>query len=298
MSLLLVLALLQDPSSVEVALEARPERARVGERVEVLLRARHGPSASIEWPKTEDSLPGWRVRDRGVSREEKDGRIEERRLLEAFPTAPGKLEIPPQVVRFRREGREGSQTTRGATIEVASVLGEGEADLRPLKAPIGAPPLLWPWIAGSALLLAGALLLLRALRRRRRAAPAAPPVPPHERALRLLEELARRSLADPEAQKAFYYDLSMAVRDYIEGRFGLRAPERTTEEFLEEAAAFPGFALGQRRLLGSFLEACDLVKYACHLPTREEVRGALDGARRFVEETRPDRPPAPVEAAA
>ncbi len=298
MILLAALLLLQETSGVEVALEVRPPKARVGDRVEVVLAVRHAGLDSIEWPKPEEALPGWRVHDRGVERLDTAGRIEERRRIEAIPTAPGKVGIPPQVVRFRREGREGFQPTQGASIEVVSVLAEQDADLRPLKAPIEAPPLLWPWLAAGAALLAAGALLFRVLRRRRRGAPLAPPVPPHERALRLLEELGRRTLADPEAQKALYYDLSMAVREYVEGRFGLRAPERTTEEFLEEAASFRGFPLERRDLLRSFLEACDLVKYARHLPSREEVREALASARRFVEQTRPDRVPAPAEAAA
>ncbi|MCI0587013.1 MAG: hypothetical protein L0323_09260 [Planctomycetes bacterium] len=290
--------LLLQGSGVEVSLEVRPPKARVGDRVEVVLAVRHPGLESIEWPKVEEALPGWRAHDRGVERVNTAGRIEERRRIEAIPTAPGKIEIPPQVVRFKREGKDGFQPTQGASIEVVSVLGESDADLRPLKGPVEAPPLLWPWIAAGAALLAAGALLFRVLRRRRQGAPLAPPVPPHERALRLLEELGRRTLADPEAQKAFYYDLSMGIREYIEGRFGLRAPERTTEEFLEEAASFRGFSLETRGLLRSFLEACDLVKYARHLPSREEVREALAGARRFVEETRPDRLPAPREAAA
>jgi len=288
--LLLALLLLQEPAPVEVALEVRPDRARVGDRVELELRVRHGGVESIEWPKLEEAIPGWRVKDRREARGERDGRIEESRRLVAIPTAAGRVEVPPQVVRFRRDGKEGFQATGASAIEVASALGEAEKDLRPLKAPIEAPPSLWPWIAGGAALLAalGALLLL--CHRRGTVLPAPPPLPPHVRALRLLEELARRTLADPPAQKAFYYDLSMAVREYLEGRFGLRAPERTTEEFLEEAAAFPGFTTDQRRLLRAFLEGCDLVKYARRLPSRTEVGEALGGARRFVEETRPDLP--------
>lgn len=294
----LALALLAQ-APVEVSLEARPAKGRIGETVEVVLRVVHGGLDSIEWPKVEEALPGWRVRDRREGREEKEGRVTESRTLLASPTAAGAFEIPPQVVRFRRGGVEGFQATEAAKVEVASALREGEKDLRPPKGPIEVPRPWWPWAVAAASVLVAALLLYRRFRRREEAAAVtAPPLPPHVLALRRLDELSRRTLADPEAVKAFYYDLSMAVREYIEGRFGLRAPERTTEEFLEEASASSAFSVDHRLLLGDFLARCDLVKYAKHLPARGEAESAIAAARRFLGETRPDRVREPAGAAA
>ena len=52
------------------------------------------------------------------------------------------------------------------------------------------------------------------------------------------------------------------LRHYIEDRFGLRAPEQTTEEFLAELRQKHVFGERQKDLLRAFLEHCDLVKFA------------------------------------
>src|SRR4030095_3841512 len=70
-------------------------------------------------------------------------------------------------------------------------------------------------------------------RRHARKAPAqmtAPPVPPDERARRDLAA-ALRLLSDPDR---FCTRVSAILRRYLEERFGLNAPDRTTEEFLVE----------------------------------------------------------------
>ena len=60
--------------------------------------------------------------------------------------------------------------------------------------------------------------------------PPPPPVPPHVRARRRLEQ-ALGLLSDP---RLFCIAVSDAIRLYLEDRFLLHAPERTTEEFLHE----------------------------------------------------------------
>ncbi|WP_193212544.1 hypothetical protein [Luteolibacter marinus] len=56
---------------------------------------------------------------------------------------------------------------------------------------------------------------------------------------------------------------SQVVRVFIERRFGLAAPRRTTEEFLSELAAGGNLALSARMdPLRGFLKACDMAKFA------------------------------------
>ena len=71
--------------------------------------------------------------------------------------------------------------------------------------------------------------------------------------------------------KTFYFRLSAIMRYYIEERFGLRAPERTTEEFLAEISNADVFNTGQRNYLKSFLKASDIVKFAKHEPQLQEA---------------------------
>ena len=57
-------------------------------------------------------------------------------------------------------------------------------------------------------------------------------IPAHEQAYRELERLLARELIEKGQVKEFYAGVSGVLRRYIENRFGLKAPERTTEEFL------------------------------------------------------------------
>jgi hypothetical protein len=88
-------------------------------------------------------------------------------------------------------------------------------------------------------------------------------------------------------QEEFYVRLSTIVRAYLEARFHLRAPEMTSEEFLQAAQRDPQLASPQRARLGQFLSEADLVKFARHQPAAADAERAQDAAREFVESTAP-----------
>ena len=80
----------------------------------------------------------------------------------------------------------------------------------------------------------------------------------------------------------------------------MRAPERTTEEFLGELQSSALLSLTQKRSLADFLVRCDLVKFARDEPTVEQLRELHESALRFVDETsyfqpRSEAVPAPAE---
>jgi hypothetical protein len=85
--------------------------------------------------------------------------------------------------------------------------------------------------------------------------------------------------------KPFCIAISLGLRVYLEERFELRAPERTTEEFLDELQSSPRLALSQKQSLGDFLMRCDLVKFARHEPGEVALRELFDAAMRLVDET-------------
>ncbi len=91
---------------------------------------------------------------------------------------------------------------------------------------------------------------------------------------------------DQQAIEPFYVRLSSILRQYIEWRFKLRAPEQTTEEFL--ALASGGLIVTHRDLLSTFLHQCDLVKFARHQPDRSDMQNAFDSAVAFIEQTADD----------
>ena len=178
----------------------------------------------------------------------------------------------------------------------------GTADIRPIKPPVAVPnPWAWAfWIGGILLTLAiiGAVVAFWLATRKRRAVP--PPVPPHIRARQKLDA-ALQLIGDP---RAFCIAVSDAVRIYLEERFNLRAPERTTEEFLRDLQKTSALTQPQKASLATFLEQCDLVKFARFEPPETLLRELHESALRLVHETQyeakpalpPDMPPIPPVA--
>lgn len=80
-------------------------------------------------------------------------------------------------------------------------------------------------------------------------------------------------------------EVSDAVRGYLEGRFGLRAPEQTTEEFLAGLAGKDLPGMGDAAGLGEFLAWCDLVKFSGWKPGGAELEELEQSALGMVERT-------------
>ena len=100
-----------------------------------------------------------------------------------------------------------------------------------------------------------------------------------------LDRLQSDDLITLQRIEEFYVRVSGILRYYIEWRFGLRAPEQTTEEFLDAMLVAGGPIAEHRDLLSAFLAHCDLVKFARHQPAPDDMHNALQRARDFVEQT-------------
>lgn len=108
-------------------------------------------------------------------------------------------------------------------------------------------------------------------------------LPPGDVARRRLQQ-ALELLGQPPS---FVAEVSAAVREYLEGRFGWRAPERTTEEFIGELQARGGLPDADRQALADFLGACDMVKFAGVRPDRLTLEEMHASALRLVNELAP-----------
>ena len=105
---------------------------------------------------------------------------------------------------------------------------------------------------------------------------------PHEWAFDQLQSLIDEQLVERGLVPEFYFRLSMIVRRYLERRFDLMAREQTTEEFMREAQRSLKLPDGCRTTVYSFLQACDMVKFARHAPQDDEIIEAINAARDFV----------------
>ena len=142
----------------------------------------------------------------------------------------------------------------------------------------------WRWALYAAGGLLGLLLLYglwRVLRRKKLRLELA-----HERAFAALERA--RELMQPDQARAFSFQLSDVIRQYIEARFAVRTTQQTTSEFLVHMSEQGSGPLsGQRGLLHEFLENCDRVKFARAGLTESEMEGMYQSAWQFVDATKP-----------
>ena len=156
-------------------------------------------------------------------------------------------------------------------------------DIHDIKGLVPLPRSPWLYLL---LILAAAAAVVFWLWKRRRPATSIMPVPlptPYEIAIRALQRLREEN---PPVEE-FYTRLSDIVRRYLEGQWGLRAPELTTEEFLYEASRDHALSVEHKELLGAFLQESDLVKFARLCPGADDRKRAFDAAEKFVTDTRP-----------
>jgi LPXTG-motif cell wall-anchored protein len=227
-----------------------------------------------------------------------DGTVEEGRVVTVAAYKTGAMEIPAvRAVLRDAAGKEIEARSAPLPYTVASVLRAGESEPADLKRPVDMRErLLWPWFLLGGLLLAVAAIVWWRRRRKRpeapvAAIPAAPPRPEHEIAYEELERLLSSGLIERGEMKAFYIALAEIIRRYLGRRFGFDTFESTTWEILDSmrGARLPA---ATTTLLAELLGLCDLVKFAKHLPGREETKGSVERAYRLVDETKRTAPPA------
>ena len=197
----------------------------------------------------------------------------------------GKRKIPPIEIKYREKGEGNWKTlkTSEVTFTVESVLPRNVRlqDIKDIKGPIYPFSFLKliMWIIAACIAAWLAVKLLKKLIRKK------PPKLPYELAVEALE-VAKAEFSKTGDVKAYYVAVSDAVRKYIETVFKLRAPEMTTQEFLSSLGASWKIFAGYKELLRIFMEACDLVKFARHTPSKEEIDSVFISAKKFIEETK------------
>lgn len=181
----------------------------------------------------------------------------------------------------------------GATNTITNLAAQvAEAtDIRDIRPLVGIPnPWVWLWVAlGVVAVAAGTFWLWKWIQKRNAQVSAIPPVPAHVLARQRLQE----ALALIGQPKLFVIAVSDALRAYLEAELQLRAPERTTEEFLLDLQHSHRLSEGQKSSLGDFLQSCDLVKFARYEPREGELRELHSYALELVAQTEPPPTAAP-----
>jgi hypothetical protein len=210
------------------------------------------------------------------------------------PFLSGTYPIPAFTFEFHDvnspEDKKYELATEPVDIEITSLLGEQREELKiadiegvvemPVKASIR-----WVWILCFIVIVAGAVTWFY-LRRKKNEEIIRIFKPAHEIAYNRLQALVERDLVKAGKIKEFYEQISDILRHYIEHRFNLHAPERTTEEFLAELPITNVLSQSDQEHLAEFLRHCDLVKFAKYNPTTEQIQKTFDLVKNFIETTK------------
>jgi hypothetical protein len=281
---------------VKATVQVWPAKPTHGDAIHLRLTIEAQAGVTVVAPFEDEALGRFQVSayDHDTKRRDDGATVEVQRYTLDSPGS-GKQRIPPlrlevSDARGKAPGTTTELLTEEIALEIAAI--DPARASEPLAAARGPLPFevggtRWWLVAliviGGAGVLVGGVAAYRAMRQAsvRRARVSA-----YEDAVARLAALEQRGAPDASSADAWFVELSGIVRRYLEGRFGVRAPELTTEEFMHEARRAGGLGGEHRELLTAFLERCDRVKFAGYRPDSDESLATLKAARAFVEDTR------------
>ena len=277
---------------VRVTAAIDPAKMALSDEARLTLSIEYEDGATVKFPPFGKKIGGFTIRDVLTPLPKTvEGRhlIEETFVLE--PTESGRLVIWPINVTYTDsrgdgDGKQHSLRTEELSVHVTSVVDAADAslaNLRPVSQPVGMPfPIHWTfWLFVTGLVLFAVTVGMIIWRRKVTEEAKVRILTPGELAAQALDKLRESKLAERDA-KLYYVELTGIVRLYIERTTGIRAPEQTTEEFLQEIGRRETFDREQSVRFRNFLEAADLVKFAAHRPRPEDIEDSFARAEDFV----------------
>jgi hypothetical protein len=275
-----------DKPNLQVSVDRR--NILIGDRIRYEVNITFPERLEISAPVFEDGLMGsFEIKDSGSSR--KNSMFKKVRIIHWYSITNysiGKQTIPQYLLRYRIKDKGAWQDLKSDAIDimVESILPRGKVvyDIKDIKGPLYFFGINWIFVFILLVLMAASFFIIRSYIKRRLAAS---PRFAHEIAIDELEA-ARGLLARTGDVKGYYVGISDSVRRYIERVFSLKAPEMTTEEFLNSLKDSMVLTSDHKAIMEEFLNACDLVKFAKYAPRKNETEAVFDGAKKFIEETK------------
>ncbi|MFT5122849.1 MAG: hypothetical protein ACI9TH_003620 [Kiritimatiellia bacterium] len=277
---------------LDIQVRTSQDSIRVGDVIQVRVSVYHPPEGLITTPEF-DHPPQVVVRSRSSSTKAYDDTHALTEIAyELTSYRVGKHHLSTGTVTCVISGAANLKAGFPETlIQVTSVLADDQkapAELRELHEPKSPMPWLLLTIVAIVLVAIILAIVIAMLVKKPSAEPVAPPPPPaHELAIAALIRLKGSGLIEERAFEPFYVKVSDILRTYIEGRFGLDAPDMTTEEFMQEAGTSHILSPDHQDHVHQFLAECDMVKFARLEPSEESMQQVLGAAQHFVGETRP-----------
>ena len=224
--------------------------------------------------------------------------------VNVIPWQVGELLIPPIQLTYAIGGQAYAAYTEPVQVQVISFVGDGAEVLRDISGPVGVTRRDWTLVyvaagvAGTIVVLLIGFLVVRAVRRRRpssrrgRGSPSIDTRLPHDIALERFAHIEKSGALDADDRKPVYVELSEILRGYLGRRYGFAALDLTTSEIKQ---AMVRRAPDLEGLCKTWLDECDLVKFANYKPDLDEAHAVLHRARDIVIASVPRPAPAPAE---
>jgi len=270
----------------------------IGDQIGLDLSLEVPAGSHVTWPVLRDTLvPHVLLVKRGKVKQvrKNNAQIFTRHLtITSFDS--GYYDITPIKFKVKLPGTQKAEdvATQDLFLQVYTPVVDTTKPFKPIVGPIAEPYTLGeilPWVLLGLLVIAGVFFLIWYLRRRKKNQPlfgwkAKPKLPPHEEAIKRLEEIRLARMWQAGKLKAYHSAITDIMRDYFARRFFFDAREMTTGQIiqnLEKETTVNKEALGK---IKNTFELADLVKFAKLRPSPLENDSSLNYCIDFVNETK------------
>jgi hypothetical protein len=284
------LAAAQPGIAAEAVLTPPAQELTVGDPIALSLTVTHSAGDEVILPDLPDTWGDFVVRSQSVPTEvdNGDGSVTTTQTIEVSLFNPGTFTTPPLSLTIADPAGQLSQVKAlPASVNIASVLVEGDSNLRDIKPQAELPyfdPA--PWLAAAAVvgLTAGIVYWVRRVRQAKQAMATQDSRLPHEIALDELDRIAGLRLPESGQLKEHYTLTSDCLRSYVEQAYAIPVTDQTTDEIQHHLRSSPVDEEIAQALV-SFLSDCDLVKFAKYRPNVADAYALLTRAGQIVRQS-------------
>ena len=280
---------------IRATVSLTPKEPKLGDPILLKLQVQAEENIEVDMPPFGEALGQFQMVDYSAGQSKTSSYYYEQEYTLQAPMS-GLQRIPSLRVVFRDNRAGESQEekeilTDEIALNIQSLLDEdAPLDFKParmfLKEQRYTP--VWVWgVLGTGVFFLG--LILYARHRKRRTL--VPYKNAYERAIEALFALENQ---EGRSVDAFYAEVSMILRRYIEQRFSVPAVERTTPELLPQLQDIAQIQ-PQKEYLKTFLYRADEVKYAQFEPSKDIQELEIVHLRAFLEATQEQEESAPQE---
>ena len=274
---------------VEANLMVENQNLTVGDPIQMSLAVTHPAGYVVIAPELDSTWGDFLIQSQSAPTTilNPDGSETTTIALDARLFAPGSFSTPPLSVSVTDgAGNLSEVAVAPIPVEIASVLVEGDTELRDIKPQADMPlAAMWPAILGG-LVAAIALIAAAILWLRNRKRDAIDNRLPHERAFDELDGITALHLPEHGQFKEHYTLVSDCIRQYMEATVHVPVLERTTSEIRTSfrQANIPANVTHQ---FVRFLDESDLVKFSTFTPDVVSAQTLLALGHDIVEMTMP-----------